>query len=155
VTKVHYSSVTEHWATPQELLNELHEEFAFDLDPCPLCGSPDGLLIPWKRRRVFCNPPYGPGIRKWLLQGTEADVAVFLLPARTDTRWFHEIVLPGASEIRFIAGRIGFERADGLRSRAPFPSMIVIFRCDTLVPNAPMVSSSPQTALPSPLSSKA
>jgi site-specific DNA-methyltransferase (adenine-specific) len=152
VTKVHYSSVTEHWATPQELLNELHEEFAFDLDPCPLCGSPDGLLIPWKRRRVFCNPPYGPGIRKWLLRGTEADVAVFLLPARTDTIWFHEIVLRGASEIRFIRGRLKFGDNAG---RAPFPSMIVIFRCDTLVPNAPMVSSSPQTALPSPLASKA
>ena len=125
---VHFSSVTEHWATPQVLLDELDAEFHFDLDPCPLCGSPDGLLISWRGRRVFCNPPYGAAIRKWLLRGTEADIAVFLLPARTDTRWFHEIVLPGAAEIRFVAGRLKFERPDGLRSRAPFPSMIVIFR---------------------------
>lgn len=54
-----------------------------------------------------------------------ADLAVFLLPARTDTRWFHEIVLPLAKEIRFIKGRLKFS---GAKWNAPFPSMLVVFR---------------------------
>jgi hypothetical protein len=144
VTKVHYSSVTEHWATPKAFLEELNQEFAFDFDPCPLRGSVNGLLVPWNGRRVFCNPPYGPSIRKWLLRGTEADVAVFLLPARTDTIWFHEIVLRGASEIRFIRGRLRFGDNAG---RAPFPSMIVVFRCDTLASNETLSTEPPATPL--------
>ena len=78
----------------------------------------------WKGKRVFCNPPYGPGIGKWLMRGLEADIAVFLIPARTDTRWFHEICLPFAREIRFIKGRLKF---GGALKDAPFPSMIVVF----------------------------
>ena len=75
-------------------------------------------------RRVYCNPPYGPGIRPFLERGLEADVAVFLIPARTDTKWFHELVLPHAKEIRFVRGRLKF--GDAVNS-APFPSMIVVF----------------------------
>jgi site-specific DNA-methyltransferase (adenine-specific) len=73
---------------------------------------------------VFVNPPYGPGIRKWLERAGEADLAVFLLPARVDTRWFHDLVLPHAREIRFIRGRLKFV---GAKHPAPFPSMIVVF----------------------------
>lgn len=76
---------------------------------------------------MFCNPPYGPKIRPFLERGIEADVAVFLIPARTDTRWFHELVLPCAKEIRFVKGRLRF---GGATENAPFPSMIVIFEAE-------------------------
>jgi site-specific DNA-methyltransferase (adenine-specific) len=74
---------------------------------------------------VFCNPPYGPGIAKFLRMAPQADLAVFLLPARTDVRWFHDIVLPFAKEIRFIRGRLKF---GGMQHSAPFPSMVVVFQ---------------------------
>ncbi len=74
---------------------------------------------------MFRNPPYGPGLGEWLKRGLEAEVAVFLIPARTDTRWFHELVLPHATEIRFIRGRLKFGDA---KNSAPFPSMVVVFR---------------------------
>jgi site-specific DNA-methyltransferase (adenine-specific) len=118
--------MTDRWKTPPEVYERLDEEFLFDFDPCPLDGEKDGLatlFVSWVGRRVFCNPPYGPGIKKWLERGLEAEVAVFLLPARTDTRWFHEVVLPKAREIRFIRGRLKFGMA---KNSAPFPSMVVI-----------------------------
>lgn len=124
-----FKSQSVHWATPKALYEILNSEFEFDFDPCPLGGGDqDGLatlFISWKGKRVYCNPPYGPGLEKWLNRGLEADLAVFLIPARTDTRWFHEIVLPKASEIRFIKGRLKF--GDAVNS-APFPSMLVIFK---------------------------
>lgn len=125
---IHFSSASVEWPTPSGVLASLEREFSFDFDPCPLGGSQDGLatlLTPWYGKRVFCNPPYGPGLDKWLSRGPEADLAVFLLPARTDTKWFHNIVLPLSSEIRFIKGRLKFGNAT---NSAPFPSMLVIFR---------------------------
>lgn len=121
---VHFSAMTVHWPTPRSLYQALNTEFSFDLDPCPLDAKEDGLTMSWKGRRVFCNPPYGPGIRPFLDKAHEADVAVFLIPARTDVLWFHEVVLPGAREIRFIKGRLRF--GDG-KGRATFPSMICVF----------------------------
>lgn len=124
---VHFSSATVEWPTPVGVRADLDAEFHFDFDPCPIGGTQDGLsslFTPWTGKRVFCNPPYGPGLNKWLERGLEADLAVFLIPARTDTRWFHEVVLPKAKEIRFIKGRLKF--GDAVNS-APFPSMLVIF----------------------------
>ena len=125
-----FSSASVEWATPQGVYEELSEEFGgFDLDPCPLHGSQDGLarlFTEWRGKRVFINPPYTrAGFAKWLERGREADLAVFLIPARTDTKWFHDLILPYASEIRFIRGRLKFGNAT---SPAPFPSMIVVFR---------------------------
>lgn len=123
-----FSSASDRWATPGELLAALNAEFRFDFDPCPLDGEGDGLaplFTQWRGRRVFCNPPYGPGVGDWLQRGLEAEVAVFLLPARTDTRWFHDVVLPKADEIRFLKGRLKF---GGAKNCAPFPSMLIIFR---------------------------
>lgn len=130
MNRVLFSSAIERWATPQGVYAALNREFAFDFDPCPLDGESDGLatlLTPWSGKRVFCNPPYGPGLGKWLARAQEAIVAVYLIPARTDTRWFHDIVLPKAKEIRFIRGRLKF--GDAVNA-APFPSMIVIFARD-------------------------
>lgn len=124
---VMFSSATDRWATPTAVYDALNAEFAFDFDPCPLDGRVDGLaplLTEWRGRRVFCNPPYGPGIGDWLKRGREAQLAVFLIPARTDTRWFHDIVLPHAKEIRFLRGRLRF---GGAEQPAPFPSMLVVF----------------------------
>lgn len=122
-----FSSASDRWATPSAVYEALDREFQFNFDPCPLDGDKDGLatlFTEWKGQRVYCNPPYGPGIGDWLKRGLEAELAVFLIPARTDTRWFHDIVLPNAKEIRFIKGRLKF--GDAVNS-APFPSMLVVF----------------------------
>lgn len=73
---------------------------------------------------MLCNPPYG-DVADWLQRGREAALAVFLLPARTDTRWSHELVLPFAAEVRFIRGRLRFGNAT---NSAPFPSMVVVMK---------------------------
>lgn len=125
--QVLFSSASDRWATPKAVYDSLNAEFLFDLDPCPLDGSEDGLarlFRPWQGKRVFCNPPYGPNLGDWLARASEADIAVFLIPARTDTRWFHDLVLPMAREIRFIRGRLKFGDA---KNSAPFPSMVVVF----------------------------
>jgi site-specific DNA-methyltransferase (adenine-specific) len=95
MNRVLFKSETVEWPTPQALYEKLHAEFGFNFDPCPIQNvEGDGLatlFVPWKGRRIYCNPPYGPEIRKWLERAREADLAVYLLPARTDTRWFHEL----------------------------------------------------------------
>ena len=106
MNRVLFKSESVEWATPKGVYDALDAEFHFDFDPCPLDGSEDGLatlFTEWRGRRVFCNPPYG-NIAAWLRRGQDADLAVFLVPARTDTRWFHELVMPFACEIRFIVG---------------------------------------------------
>lgn len=126
MNRVLFSSASPHWATPKGVYDQLNEEFQFDFDPCPLGGGDfDGTKSSWEGRRVFCNPPYNRGISQFLQKATEADVSVFLLPARTDTKWFHDIVLKNSSEIRFIKGRLKFGDS---KNSAPFPSVIVIFR---------------------------
>lgn len=125
---VHFSAQTVEWTTPKAVYDALDREFQFNFDPCPYGGDQDGLatlFCSWKGKRVYCNPPYGRGMDKWLERGLDAEIAVFLIPARTDTKWFHSIVLPFAHEIRFIKGRLKF--GDAMNS-APFPSMLVIFK---------------------------
>jgi hypothetical protein len=125
-----FKSQTVEWPTPKHLYDQLNREFGFDFDPCPLGGSVDGtarLTNSWAGKRVFCNPPYGPHLRAFLECARDAQLAVFLIPARTDVKWFHEIVLPHAHEIRFVKGRLKFGDAT---TSAPFPSMIVIFKGD-------------------------
>ena len=78
---------------------------------------------------VFVNPPYGREIVKWVEKSylesqKENTLVVMLIPARTDTRWFHDFIYHKA-EIRFIKGRLRFGNSN---NNAPFPSMIVIFR---------------------------
>lgn len=124
-----FSAATGKWATPGEVYASLDAEFSFTLDPCPMDDAErimeqDGLARSWAGERIFCNPPYGNGIGQWLAKAREADVAVFLLPARTDTRWWHDYAL-GADEIRFIRGRLKF---GGSKNSAPFPSVVLVYR---------------------------
>lgn len=127
-----FSSLSPEWATPKGVYDQLHAEFNFDFDPCPLGGDVDGLarlFQPWTGKRCFINPPYSRQMGKWLERWADAELVVFLIPARTDTKWFHKIVLPHAKEIRFIRGRLKFGDA---KNSAPFPSMIVVFERDSL-----------------------
>lgn len=126
--KVMFSSMTDHWSTPTEVYDALHKEFNFDFDPCPLhgdIGCNDGLYIAWGLSN-FINPPYS-NIRMWLDKGFRENslgkTCVYLLPCRTDTKYWHEYVMK-ATEIRFIKGRLKFGDA---KNSAPFPSCIVVF----------------------------
>ncbi len=127
-TDVMFSKKSDNWSTPPDFYKKLDEEFHFDFDPCPLNAQFDGLDFPWYGS-IFVNPPYSQ-IGKFLKKAHEeldkgnAQVIVFLVPARTDTKWFHESVY-GLSEIRFIKGRLKF--GDGKNS-APFLSLVCVFR---------------------------
>ncbi len=135
-TSLHFSSATDLWATPQSFFDELDKEFNFTLDPCAnkenakcakfFTQDENGLMQPWAGERVFCNPPYGRVIGDWVKKCATggATLTVALLPARTDTRWFHEYIY-GKAEIRFIKGRLKF---GGHTNSAPFPSMVVIWK---------------------------
>lgn len=127
ITKGIFSREHDNWSTPEELRKKLYEEFGLDYDPCPLFCEVDGLAVDWSGRRVFCNPPYS-NIPAFLAKHVETEVAVYLLPSRTGTKWFHDTVLPRATEIRFLRGRLKFGAAKG---NAPFDSLIVVFRKET------------------------
>lgn len=133
------SSKTDNWATPQDFFDNLNEEFHFTLDPCAneenhkcdlfFTKEQDGLTKDWGGHVVFCNPPYGKEIANWVRYSYEQSqkpntTVVMLIPARTDTRYFHDYIY-GKTEIRFIKGRLKFGDAT---TGAPFPSMVVIYR---------------------------
>ena len=134
-----WSSESEEWATPDELFNDLDKEFHFTLDPCATdqnhkCSNyytkeENGLIQDWQGHTVFCNPPYGrtstaTWVKKCALEGSKRNTTVvMLIPARTDTKWFHEYIY-GKAEVRFIKGRLKFGDS---KNSAPFPSMIVVF----------------------------
>lgn len=138
VNKSLFTSNTEEWATPQAFFEELNNEFNFTLDPCATAENAkckkfytkeeNGLLQSWKGETVFCNPPYGKEIAKWIEKAdTEAKrgaTVVLLIPARTDTRYFHDYIY-NKYETRFIRGRLHFNDS---KNAAPFPSMVVIMK---------------------------
>lgn len=132
-----FSSASTEWETPQDFFNRLNKEFDFELDPCATDNNHkcslyftkeiDGLLQDWGNKRVYCNPPYGRGIDKWVAKcAGHKGLAVMLIPARTDTGWFHTYIYNKPNvEVRFIKGRLKFSNSE---NSAPFPSMVVIFR---------------------------
>jgi site-specific DNA-methyltransferase (adenine-specific) len=132
----HFSSQTCEWSTPLDLFKKLDDEFKFTLDPCATKENAkcekfftireNGLAQSWEGERVFVNPPYGNQINKWVKKAYEERLnayVVMLLPARTDTRWWHNYVYWQA-ELRFLKGRLKF---GGVKNPAPFPSVIAIF----------------------------
>ena len=135
-----FSSKTNDWSTPQDFYDELNNEFGFTLDPCAdeynhkcnkyFTEGDDGLLQDWGGEIVFCNPPYGKAIKDWVrkayIEGCKPNTTVVLLiPARTDTQYFHDYIYHEAKEIRFIKGRLKFGDS---KNAAPFPSMVVVYR---------------------------
>ena len=131
-----FSSTTDMWETPKDLFDKLDEEFEFQTDVCAIkqnakckrfyTPEQDGLKQIWTGV-CWCNPPYGREIEKWMKKAYESNATVVcLVPARTDTKWFHDFVL-GKAEIRFIRGRLKFGNS---KNSAPFPSMLVIYRKD-------------------------
>ncbi len=126
---VHFSSMRLDWKTPIAFYNKLNEEFKFTFDPCPPNPEFDGLVCEWGVCN-FVNPPYGRKINKWIEKGykesKKGKTVVFLIPSRTDTRWWHDYIML-ADEIRFIKGRLHFDE----RGPAPFPSCVVVFNGDT------------------------
>ena len=140
--EVIFSTGTVEWGTPQGLFDSLNDEFKFTLDPCAtnenhkcdkfFTKEDDGLAQDWSGHSVFCNPPYGrkstgDWVTKCASEANHCKNVVMLIPARTDTKWFHKYIYGKAKEIRFIKGRVKFESADGKKDAAPFPSMIVVF----------------------------
>jgi len=133
-----FSSKNDDWSTPQEFFDILNEEFLFTLDACALSENAkcklfftpadDGLVQDWSGHTVFVNPPYGRKIAEWVKKCyyescKENTKVVMLIPARTDTVYFHKYIY-GKAEIRFIKGRLKFGNA---LHGAPFPSMIVVY----------------------------
>lgn len=128
-TEAMFSSKTDLYETPQDFFDKLNDEFHFDLD---VCATPenakckryytpemDGLSQPWEGV-CWCNPPYGREIGAWVrkarLASDAGNTVVMLLPARTDTRWFHDYIY-GAyhTEIRFVRGRLKLVKAGAAR----------------------------------------
>lgn len=130
------SSNSDEWSTPPQIFEELDAEFHFTLDVASTDGnalcerhytkSDDGLSQPWTGS-VWCNPPYGRKIGRWLRKAAlenDGGVTVCLVPARTDTAWWHDWVVGHASEVRFIRGRLKFGDSN---ASAPFPSAVVVY----------------------------
>jgi site-specific DNA-methyltransferase (adenine-specific) len=139
LSKVLFSHKTDEYITPSWLIDELKKEFDFSLDACTTGDNPtampdfytikeNGLNKDWETW-TYCNPPYSE-IAKWAQKTHEENFIrgigiVMLLPARTDTRWFHQFIYNKPNvEIRFLKGRLKFE---GTKYPAPFPNMLVIF----------------------------
>lgn len=131
------------YCTPLDFFDRLDAEFHFILDSaasdqsakCSVYYTPemDGLKRPWDTTQgaVFCNPPYGRRIGEWVRKAYEEAkkgvTIVLLIPARTDTSYFHEYIY-GVAEIRFVRGRLHFTDETGNPyPPAPFPSMVVIY----------------------------
>ena len=137
-----FSSNRMDWETPQHVFDELDQEFHFTLDAAASDSNhkvaryftveTNALKQSWGGETVFCNPPYGRQIGDWVAKASaEASkpgtLVVLLVPARTDTRWWHDYV-QHRSEIRFLKGRLKFEHNKQPSQSAPFPSAIIILR---------------------------
>jgi site-specific DNA-methyltransferase (adenine-specific) len=135
-------SKTDDWATPQNLFDELDAIHHFTLDVAASSSNHktphwfgldhpelllrDGLALSWANNRVWCNPPYGRQIKDWVKKAHHESVnaeIVMLLPARTDTAWFHDYAI--RHKVTFMRGRVKF--GDG-KASAPFPSILVEFK---------------------------
>ena len=136
MNSVMFSHTKEEWETPQDLFDALNSEFHFTID---VAASPenakcaryytsetDGLSQDWTDEIVWCNPPYGRKIKDFVRKAAESDaLTVMLLPARTDTKWFHDYIYKNPCvETRLLKGRLKFV---GAKNTAPFPPMIAIF----------------------------
>lgn len=135
---VHFSSKTDLWYTPQDFFKKYDDVYKFETDVCATDDNAkcakyyteemDGLSQEW-RGVCWMNPPYGRTISKWMKKAYESSLegatVVCLVPARTDTGWWHNYAMKG--DIEFIKGRLKF---GGSKNSAPFPSAVVVFKQD-------------------------
>lgn len=135
---VHFSSKTDLWYTPQDFFKKYDDVYKFEIDVCATDDNTkcakyyteemDGLSQEW-RGVCWMNPPYGRTIGKWMKKAYESSLegatVVCLVPARTDTNWWHDYAMKG--DIEFIRGRLKF---GGSKNSAPFPSAVVVFKQD-------------------------
>ena len=138
-SNVALSSKKDDWTTPPHIFEKLNEEFTFTVD---LCASDENHLCDryYTEKRscfdadlhdecIFCNPPYGRDMKKFIAKCYDlwqsGNTVVLLVPARTDTKWFHKYIYHNA-EIRFIKGRLRFGNGHVVNN-APFASMICVF----------------------------
>ena len=135
---VHFSSKTDLWYTPQDFFKKYDDVYKFETDVCATDDNAkcakyyteemDGLSQEW-RGVCWMNPPYGRTISKWMKKAYESSLSgatvVCLVPARTDTGWWHNYAMKG--DIEFIKGRLKF---GGSKNSAPFPSAVVVFKQD-------------------------
>ena len=144
--EVHFTNKSNEWETPRSLFKELDDEFNFTIDVCATKESAkcerfytkqtNGLAQSWENEVAFMNPPYGREIGAWVekayRESLNGAVVVCLIPARTDTRYWHDYIFPNA-EIRFLKGRVKFK---GYNSNGEYvenkagqhDSMLVIFK---------------------------
>ena len=136
---VMFSSKTDTWETPKDFFDKYNAEYGFQTDVCALpenakCPNfytpeQDGLTKNWTGV-CWMNPPYGREIKRWVEKAANAAndnrvTVVCLVPARTDTAWWHDYVEKYAAKIEFVRGRLKF---GGHKNSAPFPSAVVVFK---------------------------
>lgn len=119
---VMFSKKTDHWQTPKYIYDQFMKEGYYD--PCPLNADFDGLKINWIGK-LFINPPYSDiisWVNKAISERNNFHEIIFLVPARTDTKWFHKLINTFPSyQITFIKGRLKFSE----KGSAPFPSIFI------------------------------
>tara|TARA_R100000664_G_scaffold10429_2_gene17232 strand:+ start:632 stop:1147 length:516 start_codon:yes stop_codon:yes gene_type:complete len=141
------TSKKDDWETPQALFDKLNNIYKFTLDPCAThenakckkyyTKEDNGLSKDWGGEIVFMNPPYGRDIKIWVRKAYQESLngatVVCLIPARTDTSYWHDYIFPNAKNIEFLRGRLKFEVNGAAKDPAPFPSAIIIFgdSCET------------------------
>lgn len=133
---IQFSSKTDLWSTPQEFFDKYNQLYDFEIDVCAskenakctkfYTKEDDGLSKEWTGK-CWMNPPYGRTIKQWMKKAYESSLngatVVCLVPARTDTAWWHDYAVKG--QIEFIRGRLKF---GGNKNSAPFPSAVVVFK---------------------------
>lgn len=142
MNKVLVSSKKMDWETPQKFFNSLNKKFKFDLDACAsddnhkldnyITSEQTALNTSWCSGNVFCNPPYGRELGKFVKKAYEEHIKnkdrliVLLIPARTDTSYYHDYIY-GKATVKYLRGRLKFE-VDGVSTdAAPFPSALIIY----------------------------
>ena len=141
MNRIFFSSNDQAWQTPPVIFNDLNREFRFELDAAAsaqnsLCKKfiskeDDAVLMDeWPASRIWLNPPYNRNshfMEKAVEQSLMGKLIVALIFVRSDTQWWHDWVMPYASEIRLVKGRIYFSKADGTCGPATSPSCIIVF----------------------------
>jgi len=149
-----FSSKSDNWATPQWLFDKLNKTYNFTLDPCASqdnakCSKfyteeDNGLTKSFQNETVFINPPYS-NTYEWVSKAyheafSSGTTSVLLVPARMDSKWFHEFCFDPfvCKSITFIRGRLNF---GGSKNSAPFPSIIIEFSGPSKTPVQPQMKS--------------